>query len=133
MFPRTLEPTLILLIRKIQFQEFLVTIKFSAALDTLIRPLATAERKTPTCDSRQREASGENSKKRELLARGKLAGRFGGFFGRLARQSLRISSSVVFTQPGGGRWRSQNARSCDSKTNRSTLSRFLSTFASASA
>lgn len=49
------------------------------------------------------------------------------------RYAFFISISVVFTQPGIGRWTSQNARSCESSTLRSSLSRFLSTLLCASA
>lgn len=43
------------------------------------------------------------------------------------RYAFLMSISVVFTQPGIGRWTSQKARSCESKTLRSSLSRFLAT------
>lgn len=49
------------------------------------------------------------------------------------RYAFLISISVVFTQPGIGRCTSQNARSCESSTFRSNLSRFLSTLLCASA
>uniref|UniRef100_A0A1I8GZL1 G_PROTEIN_RECEP_F1_2 domain-containing protein n=2 Tax=Macrostomum lignano TaxID=282301 RepID=A0A1I8GZL1_9PLAT len=45
------------------------------------------------------------------LGMGKFAGLWLGFFGRLARQSLRISSSVLLTVPGGGLYRIQKPRS----------------------
>lgn len=43
------------------------------------------------------------------------------------RYAFLISISVVFTQPGMGRCTSQKARSCESSTLRSSLSRFLAT------
>uniref|UniRef100_A0A182TFB1 Uncharacterized protein n=1 Tax=Anopheles melas TaxID=34690 RepID=A0A182TFB1_9DIPT len=49
------------------------------------------------------------------------------------RYAFLMSISVVLTQPGIGRCTSQNARSCESSTLRSSLSRFLSTLLCASA